>query len=184
MTPFRGRFGCTSGMRTALDGFSEENNMIRYAGTFALAAALLTSVACDKPGVAEQQKEQKAVQDNAEQQDRAGRESASAQADMNQKVLAAQGDFEHTRENYRHEKQTDLDDIDAKIAKLESKATTSTGKAKDKLDSTLPAIRAQRASFASDFRALQSTTASTWDDTKARLDKEYDSLKAALDNAS
>ena len=67
--------------------------MIRYAGTFALAAALLTSVACDKPGVAEQQKEQKAAQDNADQQNRAARESASAQADMSQKVASAQADY-------------------------------------------------------------------------------------------
>jgi hypothetical protein len=171
-------------MQPALGRVSEENNMIRYAGTVALAAALLTNVACDKPGVAEQQKEQKAAQDNAEQQDRAGHESANAQADMNQKVVAAQADFEHSRESYRHDKQSDLDDVDAQIAKLEVKATTATGKTKEKLDSTLPAIRAQRASFASDFRAIQSTTASTWDDAKARLDKEYDSLKAAVDNAS
>lgn len=71
--------------------------MIRYAGTFALAAALMTSVACDKPGVAEQQKEQQAAQDNAEQQNRAARESASAQADMNQKVATAQADFRDPR---------------------------------------------------------------------------------------
>jgi hypothetical protein len=39
--------------------------MMRYVGTLALAAAL-TSIACDKPGVTEQQKEQQAVQDNTE----------------------------------------------------------------------------------------------------------------------
>ena len=67
--------------------------MIRFAGTFAFAAALM-AVACDTPGVTEQQKESKAVQDNAEQQDRAAHESASAQADMNQKIASAQADFE------------------------------------------------------------------------------------------
>jgi septal ring factor EnvC (AmiA/AmiB activator) len=158
--------------------------MIRYAGTFALAAALLMNVACDKPGVEEQQKEQKAAQDNADQQNRAARESASAQADMNQKVASAQADFDKTRENYRHDRQSDLDDLDAKIAKLESNERTATGKAKADLDAKLPSIRAQRASFGADFRAIQATTAATWDDSKARLDKEWDGLKNAVSDAS
>jgi hypothetical protein len=170
-------------MRTALDELSEEENMIRYAGTFALAAALLATVACDKPGVEEQQKEQKAAQDNAEQQDRAARESASAQADMNQKVLAAQSDFEHARENYRHARQADLDDLDAKIAKIEAKEKTAVGKTKDSLDSILPTIRTERASFASELRGLQSSTAATWDNAKEKMDKEWDSLQSTVDNA-
>jgi len=157
--------------------------MIRYAGTFALAASLMTLAACDQPGVTEQQKEQKAAQTNADQQDRAARESASAQADMNKTVASAQADFEKTREDYRHGKQTDLDDLDAKIAKLEATETAATGKAKADLDARLPQIRAQRAAFGADFRAVQSTTAATWDDAKARLDKEWDSLKAAVNGA-
>jgi hypothetical protein len=144
----------------------------------------MTSVACDKPGVAEQQKEQQAAQDNAEQQNRAARESASAQADMNQKVAVAQVDFEKTREDYRHSKQTDLDSLDTKIAKLETKERTATGKTRDQLDSLLPTIRAQRASFAADFRALLSSSASTWDVAKDHLDKEWDSLSSAVNNAS
>jgi len=159
--------------------------MIRYAGTFALAAALMANVvACDKPGVEEQQKEQKAAQDNADQQNRAARESASAQADMNQKVATAQADFDKSRESYRHDTQTDLDDIDAKIAKLEANAKTATGKAKADLDAKLPSIRAQRASFGADFRSIQMATATTWDDQKARLEKEWDALKSAVRDAS
>ena len=158
--------------------------MIRIAGTCVLAAALMAPAACDKPGVMEQQKEQKAAQDNADQQDRAARESASAQADMQQKVASAQADFEHAREDYRHSRQTDLDDIDAKIAKLEAKDTSATGKAKTALDAKLPSIRAQRAAFGADFRALQSTSSTTWDDAKARIDKEWEALRAAVADAS
>jgi hypothetical protein len=157
--------------------------MIRFAGTFAFAAALM-AVACDTPGVTEQQKESKAVQDNAEQQDRAARASASAQADMNQKIASAQADFERTREDYRHSRQTDLDEIDAKIAKLEASEPTLTGKAKTDLDTRLPQIRAQRAAFGTDLRAIQGTTAATWDDAKARVDKEWESLKSAVGAAS
>jgi hypothetical protein len=170
------------GTRSARDEVSEEHTMIRYVGTLALAAAL-TSVACDKPGVTEQQKEQQAAQDNAEQQQQAARESASSRAEMKEKVASAQSDFERAREDYRHSKQTDLDDIDAKIAELQAKAGTATGKAKADLDAMLPKIRAQRAALGADFRALQGTTASAWDDAKARVDKEWDALKSEVDSA-
>ena len=157
--------------------------MIRYAGMFAIAATLIATAACDKPGVTEQQKEQSAAQDNAEQQNRAARESASAQADMNDKVNSARTDFEKTREDYRHEKSTDLEALDAKIDALENKERTATGKAKADLDAKLPSIRAQRASFGADFRGLQATSAATWDDAKARVDKEWDDLKSAVNGA-
>jgi septal ring factor EnvC (AmiA/AmiB activator) len=158
--------------------------MIRYVGTLALAAALMAPVACDKPGVEEQQKEQKATQDNAQQQQHAAQESAQAQQDMNNRVATAQADFEHARDDYRKEKQQDIDALDAKIASLETKTRTATGKVKADLDAKLPAIRAQRAAFGADFRGLQATTATTWDDTKARVDKEWDDLKAAVNDAS
>jgi hypothetical protein len=158
--------------------------MIRTALSIAVAAVMMGGTACDRPGVTEQQKEHQAAQDNADQQERAARESASAQADMNEKVTAAQADFDKTREDYRHSRETDLSEIDAKIAKLEAKATTATGKAKADLDAKLPGIRAQRASFGSDFRSLQMSTASTWDDSKARIDKEWESLKNAVDDAT
>jgi hypothetical protein len=142
------------------------------------------AIACDKPGVAEQQKEQQASQDNAEQQEHAARESASAQAAMNQKVASAQADFERTREDYRHSRQTDLDEIDAKIAKIAARAATASGKAKTDLDAKLSQIRSQRAAMGADFRAIQVTTAAGWDDAKARVDREWESLKSAVDAAS
>jgi hypothetical protein len=150
---------------------------------FAIAATLIATAACDRPGVAEQQKEQTAAQDNAEQQNRAARESASAQADMNGKVNSARADFEKTRDDYRHEKASDIEALDAKIDALENKDKTATGKAKVDLDSKLPAIRTQRASLGADFRALQATSATTWDDAKARVDKEWDDLKSAVNSA-
>jgi hypothetical protein len=152
-------------------------------GTLALAAALTSVAACDKPGVTEQQKEQNAAQDNAEQQQQIARESASSQVEMKQKVASAQSDFERAREDYRHSRQTDLDEIDAKIAKLEAKAGMATGKAKAALDAALPKIRAQRSAFGADFRSLQGTTGPAWDDAKARVDKEWDSLRSAVDSA-
>jgi hypothetical protein len=158
--------------------------MMRRLGTLALTGTLLWSVGCDnKPGVTEQQKETKAAQDNAEAQNRAARESASAQAEMDKKVLTAQTDFERVREDYRHERQKDLDDLDVKIADIEAKAKTATGTTKAQLDQSLATIRPQRAALARDLRAAESATASSWDAEKARLDKDYDSLKSAIGKA-
>lgn len=157
--------------------------MMRIAGTFVVAAALMANAACDKPGVAEQQKEQKAVQDNADQQDRAARESASAQADMNEKVASARADFDRNRDEFLRDKKGDLDELDKKIIDLETKERTATGKAKADLDAKLPNIRAQRAAFGADLRSLDATTAATWDDTKVRVDKEWESLRGAVSDA-
>jgi hypothetical protein len=158
--------------------------MMRRLGTLALTGTLLWSLGCDnKPGVTEQQKETKAAQDNAEAQNRAARESASAQAEMDKKVINAQTDFERAREDYRHERQKDLDDLDVKIADIEAKAKTATGATKAQLDQSLATIRPQRAALARDLRAAESATAASWDAEKARLDKEYDSLKSAISKA-
>jgi len=159
--------------------------MIRRLATLAVAGTLLWSIGCDKqPGVTEQQKENKAAQDNAEMQNNAAREAAKAQAEADKKVVAAQADFDKTRENYRHERQKDLDDLDVKIADLEAKARTATGAAKARLDQNLPTIRSQRNAFAQDLRATEAAPPTSWDAYKARLDKEYDALKAAIDKAS
>jgi hypothetical protein len=156
---------------------------MRRAGTFVIAAALVANAACDKPGVAEQQKEQNAAQENGDQQERAARESASAQADMNEKIAAARADFDRNREQFLRGKRGDLDELDSKIASLEKEERSVTGKAKADLDAKLPSIRARRAAFGADLRSLDATTAATWDDTKARIDKEWSLLRAAVAQA-
>ena len=69
-------------------------------------------------------------------------------------------------------------------ATIPTRSATATGKAKADLDAKLPQIRAQRAAIGADFRALMGTTSGAWDDAKARVDKEWDSLKSAVDSAS
>jgi biopolymer transport protein ExbB/TolQ len=157
--------------------------MIRRLSMLAITGTLLWTIGCDKPGVAEQQRETNAAQENAERQNGATREAASAQAEKEQKVAAAQAEFDKTREDYRHERQKDLDDLDVKIADVGAKAKTATGAAKSRLDQSLPALRSQRAAFSADLRSSEAAPPATWDADKARLDKEYDSLKAAIDKA-
>ena len=105
----------------------------------------------------------------------------SAQADADQKVADANANFLKLRENYRHDVTQNLVDLDKKIADLEAKAKTATGKTKAQLEADLPGIRDQRDNFVRDYRTIETASASTWDNTKARLDKEWDELKKAVD---
>ncbi len=51
-------------------------------------------------------------------------------------------------------------------------------------DAQLTQIRAQRESFASDWKQIETASATTWDATKSRLDKEWTDLKTAVDRAA
>jgi F0F1-type ATP synthase membrane subunit b/b' len=136
----------------------------------------LAAVACDKSGADAQREADKAQAQSTTQ-------ITNAQVEADKKVAQAQHDFDMTREDYRHDMQAKLDDLDKKIADLDAKSKTDVGHAKAKLDANLPSIHAQRAAFGRDFASIQSDTAMTWDSSKARLDKEWDALKSAVDKA-
>ena len=90
--------------------------LIRNLGMLAISAAVLGNVACDKPGAAEQQKENQAVQVNQQAQQSAAEQAAAAQADMRDKVSAAQAEFQKTRDDYSRDRQQDLKEIDDRIS--------------------------------------------------------------------
>ena len=110
--------------------------------------------------------------------------TTSAQLEADKKIAAAEGDFGKRREDYRHKLQTDLIDLDKKVELLEAKAKTATGKTKTDLDRSLPQIRTRRAGFALDVKSVDTATAIQWDDTKARVDKEWTDLKTLVDKAN
>jgi hypothetical protein len=105
----------------------------------------------------------------------------NAQAEADMKIAAAQGDFSKRREDFRHKLESDVIDLDKKIDVLEAKSKTATGKGKADLDANLAVIRTQRAKLATDVRGLETASAATWDDTKARIEKELGDLKSAVD---
>jgi hypothetical protein len=107
----------------------------------------------------------------------------SAQADADKKIAEAQQSFTKLREDYRHARTVDAADLDKKIADLDAKAATATGKAKADLTASLAAIHASRDRFMADFNALEMASASTWDAAKANLDKEWSDLKAQVAKA-
>ena len=147
-----------------------------------LASAPLT-LACEKSG-ADTQSEVSQAQQNANRQiGQANAQATQAQAQADQAIASAQLDFMQLRENYRHKMQGNLDALDKSIADLNAEAMTVPAK-KSALQSTLPGIRAQRDAFVRDFRTLDDTNMTTFDGTKARLDKEWSDLKTAVDKMS
>jgi hypothetical protein len=152
-----------------------------------LALTLTLVAACDK-GSDEQQKanaaQAEANKKIAEANGEAADKSKAAQAEADKKIAVAEGDFGKRREDYRHKLQSDLVDLDKKIELLEAKSKTATGKAKTDLDANLTAIRARRATFAADLKSVETATAVQWDDTKARVDKDWTDLKALVDKAA
>jgi len=107
----------------------------------------------------------------------------AARADADKKVAEAQANFLKLREDYRHKVTEDLVSVDKDIANLEAKAKTATGKTKAQIEAALPDIRAQRENLSSEYRSLEFSSAVSWDNAKARVDKAYDDLKKAIDKA-
>ena len=152
-----------------------------------LLATSSLAVACDKSGTDAQTEVNKA-QDKANDQiakanDVVTTTAAQAQAAADQKIAAVQADFATTREDYRHKIQSNLDTLTKELADIDAKAKTATGTAAADLRATIPALRAQRDAFVADVQSLDKSSAATWDATKARLDKEWVDLKAAVDKA-
>ena len=150
-------------------------------------AALALGIGCNK-AADEQQKatnaqveaNQKIVEANQE----ADKKANEAQADADKKIADAQANFLKMREDYRHDTTQNLVDLDKKIADLEAKSKTATGKKKADLDVQLGQIRTQREAFANDWKNLETASAATWDATKTRLDKEWTDLKSMVDRAA
>jgi vacuolar-type H+-ATPase subunit H len=158
--------------------------MIRPMAPLMLTALIsASSLACDKPGATERQKEEQAGQQVAQAQNEANQQLQNAQAEANKNMASARATFENSREDYRHGRIKDLNDFDKKVADLDAEAQTATGARRARLAASLPGLHAQRAAFVRDMVTLDSATAETWDQAKANLDREWDALDAALDKA-
>jgi F0F1-type ATP synthase membrane subunit b/b' len=107
----------------------------------------------------------------------------TAQAEADKTTAAANANFMKLRENFRHQTTNDLVDLDHKVEALEATSRAAVSHAKDELDAHLNEIHTKRAEFGEDYKAIEAASAMTWDDTKARLDKEWKTLKALVDRA-
>lgn len=155
-----------------------------------LAAALLSSLAlasaCDK--AQEQQTKANVAQAKAnttiaEVGRDADEKMREAQAKADTKIAEAQATFMTLREDYRHNTTTELVALDKKLSELEAKASTAKGKEKTELNANIAQLRAGRDAFIEDIKGLETASATTWDATKARLDKQWSELKSLADRS-
>ncbi len=142
------------------------------------------AVACDK--AADDQQKANNAQAEANKQIISARVEADkrmegAQAEADKKIAAAQADFLKLREDYRHKTTVALTDLDKNIEEAQIKGNKATGATKADLENKLRQIRASRESFAAEMKTLDAASASTWDGTKARLDKDWVDLKTLVD---
>lgn len=148
-----------------------------------IALLSVSSLACDKPGVSERQKETNASEEARNAANEAQRHMQSAQAEAEKTISTARADFETTREDYLHRRRLDLIELDAKIANIDANARTATSNTKADVQARLSAIGAQRTAFAHHLQTLDTATGATWDSSRASLDEEWDALKKAVDDA-
>lgn len=144
--------------------------------------AAVGAVACDKSASDAQERADKAqAKANTEitsAEVKAAEKANNAQAQANKEIAQAQADFSKTVEDYRHEMQANLNSIDQKLSDFDAKAMATTDAKRVDLLARSRAIHAQRDAFATDFKSVDYTEATTWDATRARLDKEWSVLHA------
>jgi len=158
--------------------------MIRHVATLTLSALLAaSSIACDKPGATERQREQQTNDQSPQERNEVNEKMQNAQSNADKELAGARNDFEKTREDYRHSRMVDLNDIDSRITDLDAKEKTATGKDKVDLDAKLPGIHSQRDAFARELRTVDRATPATWADVKANVDQSWNALKDAVDKA-
>jgi len=157
------------------------------ASLIVIGSAFIALTGCNK-AVDEKHKADEAQIDANQKIAEANREADEkinkAQAEADKKTAEAQASFLKMREDYRHDVTEKLVDLDHKIADLEAKSRTATGKAKADLDARLKQIHTERDTFVSDYKSIELASASTWDATKARLDKSWEELKKLVDRAA
>jgi len=145
--------------------------------SFIPATVLLTALAFACNNASDEQRKINSARAEAEQTMRTAQQAAD------RKVAEAQAGFMKLREDYRHTTTENLVDLDHKVDDLEGKARQTFGKARIGLDANLKHIHASRDAFQTNWKALDTVTASTWDDAKARLDREWVQLKTLVDKA-
>src|SRR5579864_5263342 len=176
---------CAKKKQTCAHAPSKEVPMIRSSIPSAVLLVAL-AVACNN--ASDEQKKMNSAR--AEADDKIGgavKESdqkvRNAQQEEDKKVAEAQAGFMKLREDYRHTTTLNLVELDRRVEGLEAKAKQSSGKARTQLDANLRQIHASRSEFDADCKSLETATASTWDDAKTRLDKEWIQLRTLVDKA-
>ena len=97
---------------------------------------------------------------------------------------ASQSAVQKLRADYLNQKHTDLELIDKSIASLDVREKTVAARTKQDIHGAIASVKAARESFAADLRAVEASSATNWDEARARLEKEWTELKTATDSAT
>lgn len=149
--------------------------------------ALMLAVGCENAADQQRKADQAQADANAkaiEAQRDADASARHAQADANREIADAQEKFSKMREEYRHDLESKLVDVDKEIAGLRSQALTKTGKEKAQIESNLPIIEQRRSSLTDAFQRLEQASATTWDQAKSEVEKRWSELKDSVQAAT
>ncbi len=105
-----------------------------------------------------------------------------AQLTADAKIASAKANFMKLREEFRHTMQSNLIALEQRVSDLEIKAKKATGKERTQIQAKIRQIHARHDAYVNSCKQIEEESATTWDDTKARLDKEWGELKSLLDS--
>ncbi|MDB4997343.1 MAG: hypothetical protein JWM74_4775 [Myxococcaceae bacterium] len=155
--------------------------MIKYS---AFGFVLLAVAACDKPNE-EQAKIDKARQDRAQTITAATVEAEKkidkADDKANRQIGEATESIVRMKADFTSARQQDLATIDKKLAELDAKALHATGTAKANADVSLATAHKKRDALAADLANVNTSTTTTWDATKTRIEDGFTDLKRSVD---
>lgn len=104
-----------------------------------------------------------------------------AQLDADNKSAAAQASFLKARENYQQLVKNNLVDLDRNVTELENQAKTAPVKMRVDIQIVLRQLRTRREAYVNNASALEAESAATWDDAKARVDKQWAELQDLIE---
>jgi hypothetical protein len=107
----------------------------------------------------------------------------SAEVERNDRIAAAERDFDITRDDFHAKAAVDLDDLDSDINDVTAKAKELRGQARAEMDARLIQIRAQRDALRADVESLETSTAASWEDATKRVDDEMARLKGLINGS-
>jgi len=150
----------------------------------AVAAALVAG--CNNPK-RDQEKADQAQREAAQKTEQAQREAqdqaAHARVNAQQEQLNANDSLAKARAEYRDKTRAELRDVDAKIADLEARQSTATGKARADVVASLDDLRQKRELLRVDLQRIDTASADAWDQLKSKVDADVDAVKKARKSA-
>lgn len=162
-----------------------ESPMLRTYVLSIVLCAIPLAIACGDDAAEMQRTADKAQVDAntaiAAARTKADQEARNAQAEADKKIAAMEANFTTLREDYRHTVTLNLVALDKKIADLKARAKKANGKEKAGLEARVAAVEAKYDAFTKDYSGLDTTVASSWDATRARLDAEWTELERQVD---